>query len=94
MKLLALIASAALAIAPVGAIANDAKVAAADASVTTTAPVPGGVAKSSIDFDPEDSELIAAIILAGGLIVIAGTLLAFALDDDGNATVVTTTSTN
>ncbi|MEM7060088.1 MAG: hypothetical protein AAF557_21105 [Pseudomonadota bacterium] len=88
MKLLALVASAALAIAPLGAMANDTQVAAASA-----APAPGGVAKSSIDVDPIDAELIALIVAAGGVLVIAGVVFAITSDDDGNPAVSTTSAT-
>ena len=81
MKLAALVASAALAFAPLSSLAND-----------TLAPLPGGVAKSSIDLQGDD-ELLALIIAAGGALVIAGIIFIVANDDDGNPVVTTTTTT-
>lgn len=81
MKLAAVVASMALAFAPLTAVANG-----------TQAPLPGGVATSSIDL--EDNTLIAAVIAAGGVLVIGAIVLIIANDDDGNPVITTTTTTN
>lgn len=91
MKLFALAASAALVLAPAGVYAEDIKIQTEPEAVYSPAPASGGVAASSFDFGL-DPDLVAAILAAGGVLVVAGVVYAFVQDDDGNITVSTTTT--
>ena len=83
MKLAALAASVALAVAPLSALAND----------TQSQPLPGGVAKSSQDIELGSPTLLAAVLAAGGALVIGTVVVLVANDSDGNPVLTTTTTT-
>ena len=90
MKLFALAAATTLALAPAGVYAEEIKILTKPDAVYSAAPSTGGVAASSFDFGL-DPDLVAAILAAGGVLVVAGVVYAFVQDDDGNVTVTTST---
>lgn len=94
MKLLGVIAAIGLAVAPLSAIADEAKIAVPNSSLAAAAPAPGGVAKSSFDFGGPNADLLVVGLVAGTGLIVAGTIFAIASGDDDDTTVVTTTGTN
>lgn len=93
MKPLAILVSILVSAAPLAAQSEEIKILTDPNAVYSPAPSSGGAAASSFDFEG-DPELVAAIIAAGGSLVIAGVIFSVIQGDDGNFTVTTTTSTN
>jgi len=93
MKPILLTASILAATAPLSAASDEIEIRTDPNAVYSPAPSSGGAAASSFEFEG-DPDLVAAIISAGGSMLIAGVLFSVIQGDDGSFTVTTATSTN
>ena len=91
MKLLAFAAATALSVVPAFTCAEEIKIQTKPDAVYSTPPTSGGVAASSFDFEV-DPNLVAAIVSAGGTLLLGGILYTLIQDENGNVSVTTTTN--
>lgn len=93
MKPISWIAAILLTAAPTIAASEEIKILTDPNAVYSPTPASGGAAASSFEFEG-DPELVAAIIAAGGSLLIAGVIFSVIQGDDGSVSVTTATSTN